>query len=94
MIIPSQNNGFKYGVSVKIYVISFTGCCKGKQCAVVKFQCTVKIFFSLPRCLPGKGDLQTETNGKALIHLWMNVHSSVIQTGCLARGLSLWWHML
>lgn len=32
-------------------------------------------------------DLQTETNGKALIYLWMNVHSSVFQTGCLVSGL-------
>lgn len=55
VIIPSQNNGFQYGVSVN--VIFFADCCKGKQCAVVKFQCMVKAFFPLLRCLLGKGDL-------------------------------------
>lgn len=75
-------------ISIRICVIFFTGCCKGKQCTVVKFQCMVKVFFPLPGCLLGKGDLQTETNGKALIHLQMNVHSSVIQAVCLASGLS------
>lgn len=75
VIILSQNNSFKYRFSVRMYVMFFTGCCKGKQCAVVKFLCMVKVFFPLLRCLLRKGDVQTETNGKALIHPWMNVHS-------------------
>lgn len=96
VIIPSQKNGLKCGVNVKICVLFFTGFCKGEQYALVKFQCMVKVSFLPPRCLLGKGDLQTETNGKALVHFWMNVHSSVTQTGCLASGLRqiLWCHML
>lgn len=45
----SQNNCLKYRNSIKICAIFFTGCCKGKQCAAVKFQCMVKAFLPFPR---------------------------------------------
>lgn len=59
-----KTDGFQCRGTVRIYVLLLTGCCNGKQYAVVKFQCTVTESHSPPRDLLGKGDLQTETNGK------------------------------
>lgn len=48
----------------------------------------MKEFHPPPKDLPGKGDLQTETNRKALVGFWMNDYSPTIQTGYLTSGLT------